>query len=218
MLEMKCVSKYFICASDTNWPMIEGVLRAELSSTLEAGSVLNATSHHLAVLRPLWLCLSEDTVFKHHLEEILKTWPLLLSTNKQLFYFRPSEQLLPVIAPESSSEQVVTSKTLHLKVFKVLQQASMPVLDISVVPCHMGIRFCPTVHYRQRILASLFYLYKAHTKEEVLFSDQSIKILFEYFRAIHFAQEIDSLHKVKCLPLFKDVSGKLNTLERKAYI
>jgi len=49
-------------------------------------------------------------------------------------------------------------------------------------------------------------------------SGMSITTLFEYFKEIHFGQKPDSLYKLKCLPLFKDVSGKLRTLEGKAYI
>ena len=222
MIKLNYVSKYFICASDTNWLMIEGILRAELSSKLKAGS---ATSHHLAFLRPLWLCLSEDAVFKHHLEEILKTWPLLLSTNKQLFYFKSWEQLLPVIDPKpcDEKEELSSKEELHLQVYKVLQQAGVPVLDTGVVPRETASSYCPTFQYHQRILTSLYYHY--HTKEESLTmllskssSDENIKILFEYFKNIHFAQEFDSLCKLKCLPFFKDVSGELHTLERKTYI
>ena len=166
MLKLNYVLKYFICESDTNWPMIEGMLQAELPSTLKAGSARNATSHHLAVLRPLWLCLSEDAVFKHHLEEILKVWALLLSTNKQLFYFRSWKQLLPVIAPKPSDEkeELSANEELHLQVFKVLQQADVPVLDTGVVPRKTASSYCPTFQYHQRILASLYYHY--HTKRE----------------------------------------------------
>ena len=222
MLKLKYVSKYFICASDTNWPMIERMLRAEIPSTLEAGS---ATSHHLAFLRPLWLCLSEDSVFEHHLGEILETWALLLSTNKQLFYFRSWEQLLPVIAPQpcDDKEELSSVEELHLQVFKVLQQAGVPVLDTDIVPCETASSYCPTFQYHQRILTSLYYHY--YTKEESLTmllsnssSNENIKILFEYFKNIHFAQEFDSLSKIKCLPFFKDVSGELHTLEKETYI
>ena len=226
MLKMKYVSKYFICASDTNWPMIKRMLRAELPSTLEAGSALKPVFDDLPLLHSLWLCLSEDSVFKHHLNDILRTWALLLSTNKQLFYFRSWEQLLPVIDPDPSSErETVTTENLHLQVFKVLQRAGMPVLDINVVPYDTGSSYCPTFQYHQRILKSLYYLYKVHTKEEGLTrvlsegdSDKSILTLFEYFRDIHFARDTDSLCKLKCLPLFKDVIGRLCTLERKSYI
>ena len=111
----------------------------------------------------------------------------------------------------------------------------MPVLDSSVVPIHSvqhhtaqhhtvqhhtAISYCPSFLTPQKILTSLFYLY--HTKEERLTkllsesdSDGSIMTLFEYFKDIHFAQDSSSLHKVKCLPLFKDVSGKFCTLEGK---
>ena len=226
MLKLKYVSRYFIHASDTNWPMIKRILQTELPSTLEAVSILKAASDHLALLHPLWLCLSEDSVFKHHLEEILRTWALLLSTNKQLFYFRSWEQLLPVIAPDPSrEEELVTNENLHLQVFKVLQQASIPVLDINVVPYNTASSYCPTFQYHQRILKSLYYLYKVHTKEEGLTlllsegdSDESILTLFKYFREIHFARYPDSLCKLKWLPLFKDVSGRLCTLDKKAYI
>ena len=226
MLKLNYASKYFVHASDTNWPMIEKILRAEIPSTLEAASTLKAASDHLALLCPLWLCLSQDGIFKHHLKEILRTWALLLSTNKQLFYFRSWEQLLPVIAPEpNSEEELVTNKHSHNQVFKVLQRAGMPVLDIIVVPCHAGMRYCPTFHYHKRILTSLYYLHNVQTKEEGLTmllserdSDENIKILFEYFKNIHFAQDLDSLCKVKWLPLFKDVSGKLRKLDQKTYL
>ena len=224
MLKLNYVSKYFICASDNNWPMIKGMLQAEVPSILESDSALNATSHHLAFLRPLWLCLSEDTVFEHHLEEILKTWALLSSTSKQLFCFRSWEQLLPVIAPQPSDE-LSSDEELHLQVFTVLQQAGVPVLDTHVVPRETASSYCPTFQYHQRILTSLYNHYKIHTKQEVLTvllstkgSDEYIKILFEYFKNIHFAQELDSLCQLKCLPFFKDVTGELRTLERKTYI
>ena len=223
MIEMKYFPEYFIQASDTNWLMIETILRTELPSALEAVRVLNATSHikRSAILRPLWLCLSEDKVFKHHLEVILRTWALLLSTQNQLFSFRSWEQLLPVIAPDARDEQ----ECLYLPVFRVLQQASMPVLDINVVPCDTATTYCPTFLCPQSILRSLFFLHKIHTDEEGLTmllsegdSDRSIMTLFEYFKDIHFGRYPDSLYKLKCLPLFKDVSGQLRTLEGKAYI
>ena len=241
MLEIKYVPKYFIQPSDANWSMIEGILQAELPSALEAVRVLNATSHinRSAILRPLWLCLTEDEVFNHHLEAILGKWALLLSTHNHLFSFRSWEQLLPVVPPKPIGEHELVSSSsneqLHLQVFKILQQTSMPVLDISVVPnhrgqhhtvqhhtvqCHTAISYCPTFLTPQKILSSLFYLCK--TEEEMLTMllpkndlDRSIMTLFEYFKDIHFAQHSSSLHKIKSLPLFKDVSGKLRTLEGK---
>ena len=49
-------------------------------------------------------------------------------------------------------------------------------------------------------------------------SDENVKILFEYFKNIHFTQEFDSLHKLKWFPLFKDISGKLHALGSKMCI
>ena len=223
MIEMKYIPTYFTQASDTNWTVIEGILQAELPNTLKATKVLNVTSHidHSAFLRKLWLCLSEDEVFKHHLKAILRTWALLLSTENQLFSFRSWEQLLPMIAPDASDEQAC----LYLPVFRVLQQASMPVLDINVVPRGTATSYCPTFLCSQRILTSLFFLHKIHAEEEGLTmllsesdSDRSIMTLFEYFKDIHFGWDPDSLYKLKCLPLFKDISGQLCTLEGRVYI
>ena len=222
MLEMRYVPTYFQQCTPDNWSLVSSILSATLPNALHSPRVVNADEHvnFVNMLMPLWQCLTNDAIFAHHLEAIVREWALLPSTNNQLFSFRSEDQLLPVVPVDFIS---TTPITIHEHVFQILQQIGMPILDNSVVTTDQSRPFCPRLSEPERILTNLYFL---HTNGEgdlsSLLTDRSVdaKIckLFEYLKQIHFANDESSLDKIKFLPLFKNIDGNFCTLIGNVYI
>ena len=221
LLEIEYVPAYFQQPSseNCNWILVSSILSAVLPNTLRAQRVLEADKHIqiASLLKPLWICLTSDAIFSHHLETVVREWALLPSTTHELFSFRSDDQLLPVV-PASSA-----TPTLHRDVFQIIQQVGMPILDTGVVDPDQCGSFCPTLSEPKGILINLYYLH--NDAEECLSTlltdksvDRKISLLFEYLKQIHFAQDESSLLKLKCLPLFKNIDGNFYPLIGDVYI
>ena len=87
MLKMNYVAAYFLEPSADNWKLIRRILSATLPVSLQKKMVQNASQHiNLQLeLKPLWQCLSSDPVFQKHLEESVRIWALLPSTDNHPF-------------------------------------------------------------------------------------------------------------------------------------
>ena len=222
MLEMRYVPTYFQQCTSDNWTLVSSILSATLPNSLHSPRVVNADEHvnFINMLGPIWQCLTNDEIFAHHLEAIVREWALLPSTNNQLFSFRSENQLLPVVPVHFIS---TTPITIHEHVFQILQQIGMPILDETVVTSDQSRPFCPHLSEPERILTNLYFL---HTNEEGDFSslltdrsvDPKICKLFDYLKQIHFANDESSLDKIKFLPLFKNIDGNFCTLLGDVYI
>ena len=226
MLDVAYIPQYFVEPSDKNWVLVHNILSAILPDSLKATLVQNANSHiQLEMLSRLWDCISIDPVFSYHLKDIVGTWALLPSTTNQLFSFRSWDQLLPVTPPRTREQEfslsLMETPEIHRHVFQVLQQIGMPQLNVAIVPRCTASPFCPEFSNPKRVLANLYYLHL----EECLTSlqtdgdaDRKIRVLFDYFKAINFNVDKNSLHKVKSLPLFKNMDGRLCTLLGQVYL
>ena len=229
MLGVAYIHQYFVQPCDENWVLVHNILSAILPNSLKATLVQNANSHiQLEMLSRLWDCISIDPVFSYHLKDIVGTWALLPSTTNQLFSFRSWDQLLPLIPPRTREQEISLSlmeiPEIHRQVFQVLQQIGMPQLNTAIVTPYTASPFCPEFSNPERILANLYYLHTLHS-EECLTSlqtdrdaDRKILILFDYFKAINFNFNRNSLHKVKSLPLFRNMDGRLCTLLEEVYL
>ena len=220
MLEMRYVPTYFQQCTSDNWSLVSSILSATLPNALHSQRVENA-DEHVNLLKPLWQCLAFNEIFASHLEPIVREWALLPSTSSQLFSFRSEDQLLPIVPVDSVS---TTPRTIHEHVFKIFQQIGMPILDENVVTADQCRPFCPCLSEPQRILTNLYYLHTNQGEGNLssLLTDRSVdaKIckLFEYLKQIHFANDEPSLHKIKFLPLFKNIDGNFCTLLGDVYI
>ena len=231
MLDMAYIPQYFVQPCDENWVLVHDILSTILPDSLEATLVQNANSHiQLERLSKLWDCLASDPVFSYHLKSIVGTWALLPSTTNQLFSFRSWNQLLPVIPPRTREQEFSLSlmetpqPEVHRQVFQVLQQIGMPQLNTAIVSRHTASPFCPDFSNPEIILSNLYYLHTLHS-EECLTSlktdrnaDRKIRVLFDYFRTINFNVDDNSLHKMKSLPLFRNMDGRLCTLLGQVYL
>ena len=225
MLKMNYVKSYFREPSADNWGLICSILSATLPVSLQAQVVQKASEHinFQHELKPLWQCLSSDPVFKQHMEEIVGVWALLPSTDDRLFSIQSNDQLLPldISEPTSANRPIVS----------VLQQAGMPFLDTSITCQYINKpataltgptkQFCPKLSNHARVLTNLYCLYQEGALQPFLVSrdiDRYIDTLFEYFANIHFANDYNSLQKIKSIPLFKNIDGKQCTLLGDVYV
>ena len=222
MLNMNYVAAYFLEPSADNWSFIFSILSATFPASLRAQMVQNANQHiNLQLeLKPLWRCLSSDPVFQKHLEESVRIWALLPSTDDRLFSIRSNDQLLPL---GIFSELVSPLRPI----VSVLQKAGMPFLDTNITGLYItkkgqyAKQFCPKLSDYARVLTNLFCLYQEGTLAPFLASrdiDKNIKLLFEYFGNIHFAYDSKTLQNIKSIPLFKNIDGNLCTLLGKVYV
>ena len=226
MLKMNYVATYFLKPSADNWRFICSILSDTLPASLKTKVVQKASQHinFQHELKLLWQCFSSDPVFQKHIEEIVSNWALLPSTDDQLFSFQSNDQLLPLdifSEPTSANRPIVS----------VLRQARMPFLDTSITGLYITKpsitvtspqkQFCPKLSNHARVLANLYCLYQKGALEPFLASrdiDKSINTLFEYFSSIHFAKDHTSLHKIKSIPLFKNIDGMQCTLLGDVYV
>ena len=241
MLKMNYVASYFLQPSADNWSLISSILSATLPAPLRA-QVVQKASQHIKLqleLKPLWQCLSYDPVFQKHTEGIVGIWALLPSTDDRLFSIQSNDQLFSIQSNDQlfsiqSNDQLlpldISSEPMsaHLPIVSVLQQAGMPFLDVNITGLYITKPFtgstkqlCPKLSNHDRVLTNLYCLYQEGVLEPFLASrdiDRNIKILFEYFANIHFANDNDSLKKVKSIPLFKNIDGKQCTLLGAVYV
>ena len=226
MLKMNYVKSYFREPSADNWGLICSILSATLPASLQVQVVRKASKHinFQHELKPLWQCLSSDPVFKQHMEEIVGVWALLPSTDDRLFSIQSNDQLLPLdifSEPMSANQPII----------QVLQQAGMPFLDTSITGLYITKpataltgptkQFCPKLSNHARVLTNLYCLYQEGTLQPFLTSrdiDRNIETLFQYFANIHFANDKNSLQKIKSIPLFKNIDGKQCTLLGDVYV
>ena len=74
MLEMRYVPTYFQQCTPDNWSLVSSILSATLPNALHSPRVVNADEHvnFVNMLMPLWQCLTNDAIFAHHLEAIVR--------------------------------------------------------------------------------------------------------------------------------------------------
>ena len=223
LLEIKYVPTYFRQQSSGNWALVYSILSAVLPNAFFAQRVPKADKYVqiTSLLKPLWKCLTTDVIFSHHLEAVVREWALLPSTTHELFSTK--NQLLPVV-PEVTPSSSVTLN-LNQRVFELIQEIGMPILDVSITTPDQCGTFCPKLSEPERILTNLHYLH--NDADECLLSlqtsecvDNKISLLFEYLKQIHFAHDKSesSLQKLKSLPLFKNIDGNFCTLLGDVYI
>ena len=239
VVKLKLLPSYFIQASTENWPIIEGIFRRVLPSSLTVKRVRNARDHinFQNYLCPLWKCLLNDKVFKVHIEGILTEWTLLATTQNELFSLKSSETILPIIPPQrmkyaaetdcksflTVNQSGTSESDINEEMFQIMVKCKMPILNSEVVSISLCRQFCPKLDEHHRILQNFYHL---HRNGELKFMfqdpklDSIIETLFTYFSAIHFSHKTNqvSLTRIKSLPLFKNVESTYCSLDCEAFI
>ena len=238
LLDIKYNKAYFLEPTKENFSTIQGILCSAVPRELQHVHIMKEVVKVFSPdsMKLLWDCLTLEEVFRIHLEEILKEWALLVSTDGQSFSCETFDQLLPVIPPKkphSSSSLFFSQKPrasisshdidpfVAYEVFQLLSKHNMPVLDISICNVVRCKKFCPEFSKPNAILYNMYHHFKLfgcgtlYTRSVL---DSNVKKLFEYLARIHFNQDNTSLARVKTLPLFCDISGCYKSLENKACI
>ena len=202
-------SSYFVSVDDSREvcvcivkELVESILPVELKNAcvLSESDVLTKFD-----VKGLWKCLSDDSVFRVALEEVLKVWALLVTQDGRLFQLISSAQPIIIGTLQSST---------YSSVIAVLKkEIKAPLLDTYIVPAETVSSLCPNVSDYKSVLQTLVYLYKEFPFPLTV---ESAGILIKYFSCIHLRQEIICCQQLKCLPLFETISGTLTTLEGKS--
>ena len=225
MYKETLIPSYFLQPSKDDWVIISNILERTLPKNLAVVRLKNASNHIdiQGLLSPLWRCLNEE-VFCIHIQDILKSWALLLSKENELFSLIACDELIPLIPPhraKTDTEEENASK-LNEEVFQIMEGCKMPILNTEVVSVPLCKKFCPQINEHQRVLQNLYHMFKYGELQSLLLDirtlDNKIETLFTYFGKIHFAREPVHTTQIKSLPLFKNIDNSYCSLLGKAFI
>ena len=218
MCKLNLVPNYFIEPSKDNWDLVSTILKETLPECLTKDRISNISKHSISIqklLVPLWRCFYTEKVFQVHLKDIVKEWALLLSKRNELFLCSTPDNLVPVIPPQKSTSRFCE------EIFQILEISGMPILDIEVVSPSLCRGFCPQIDHPARILQNFCNLYRSdglQSLENEKSFEQKVTKLFTYFGAINFAKEQESLHRIRSLPLFKNIDSTYTSLTEETYV
>ena len=205
LLKLKLNHGYFLSADDSkqDFSIVKYILLEALSPPIKARNVQNSTALlSFERLKALWICFETDSVFSAQLDNILKHWALLLTTENELFSCPNKECLLPVLMTSSD----------HIPMHMVLQHIGMPILAAGVITDErIAKRFCPTLNNHVWILRNVFYLHQEYDIKHLL-SHEVLKSLLDYFSNINFRSNARDRNFLCCLPVFESITGELTSL------
>ena len=196
-------SSYFLSSKDVDLNLVNTIMKMNYgflhnSKVDNYNVILNNDT-----LKELWVCLTEDTLFKHYQTALLELWALIPSCNQTLY--STSSPILPLVTPSNVTE-------IHFQnVFKLLVFLGIPVLnsEISKEPEN----YCLQMTDYNGILAVLFNMHvKKHILNNLNDPKSTIQILFQYFNMIDFRHDKYSVTYITSLPLFETINGKLTTI------
>ena len=204
LLKLKLKRDYFFSAIDSkqDFSIVKGILSEDLPSSIKARKVPNSAaflSHER--VKALWACIGTDPVFLVQLDNILKHWALLLTTENELFSCPNKECLLPVMKTSD-----------HIPMHSVLQQLGMPFLAPGVITDDsISKTFCPTLHDHVWMLHNILYLHEEHDIVSFL-SHEILRSLLSYLSNISFKSNVSARNSLRSLPVFESIDKELTSL------
>ena len=223
LLDIEYKKDYFLKPGNIHRDIVRSIMSSTLPTELKCEVVPIATSTlQRSRLKELWKCLSKEEFFLVHLRSILNTWALVPSKSGELF--SSNSTFFPIIETsdsEESQEYAYSYATQPVyydsEIFKILNDLGMPVVDEEMVHTKLAEKICPNISNASAILANLFHL---HQKRKVLLNipPRCVGPLLRYCSTIHLQMDNTSLQMVKSLPLFRNVDGKLCSIEKGAFI
>ena len=228
LLELPYSSSYFLSITDgeeVRVKIINELLQTILPSILRGNIVHDASDHvKYQCLKVVWGCLVDETVFSSVLQEVIKTWALLLSTSNTLFRYSSSDNCLPIIPFEAAFEDcnvINTSMRVYSSTYdtkcasNVLKNfPNVPFLDTKVVPYEAVSKVCPQFSKPETILRNLYYVHQINDLTEFMTRD-IVKILTQYFRLINFKVDSTSCSTLRHLPFFETIEENFTHLDGK---
>ena len=218
LMDINYEKDYFLKPNSKWEDIVQGIISSTFPSELKCDTIHLASSClEFHTLRKLWECLSKEEFFLVHLENIIETWALIPSKTRDLFSIKCSflpfmeidrHDLRPYYSPPPKYDQ---------EIVQVLNDLGMPELDDTVIEKKLAEKFCPKVSDAAAIIRNLYFL---HRKSNVLVNNESsfVRPLLKYCSTIHLEMDSVSLNIVKSLPLFRNIDGKLCSIENGAFI
>ena len=200
-------NNYFLFAQDVSFSIIDNIMRENYSPLLQNSEVVNYNAVlNDSTLKELWVCLTEDQVFKHYQTELLKSWALIPSTNQTLY--NTCSPILALVTPSDVTELQFT------EAFEKLISLGIPIMNSEINISTKN--YCPQMTNYNRVLAVLFHM---HARKDILNNlidpKETIYILFQYFSRINFRYDGSSVVHITSLPLFETICGHLTSIHGK---
>ena len=197
-------SSHFLSSKHVPFNIIDNMMRENYDPILENDEVVNYnTVLNEEILKELWVCITEDQVFKHHQTDLLKSWALIPSSSQTLY--RTCSPILPLVTPSDVTELD------FIQAFKKLIFFGIPILNSEI--SNESKKYCPQMTNYNRVLAVLFHM---HARKEILSNlkdpKETIHILFQYFSRINFRYDGNGVFYITSLPLFETISGNLTSI------
>ena len=226
MMDIKYDKDYFLKPQRDCWEIVHEIVSCKLPSELmECEEISYVGLHNMTkhTLTEIWKCFGKEEFFLVHLKQVLETWALIPSTNRELFSLKCS--FLPVMKDTETHSLKSSSFASYYRptlcendtIFGILLQLNMPVVDRTIVQEKLAEKFCPKLSDAAEIIQNLFNL---HQKRNVLgnITPSVLKPLLQYINTIHLGMDRYSLARVKALPLFQSVDGELCSIKNGALI
>ena len=200
-------SSYFLSSKDVPFSVINNMMRQNYDPLLENNEVVNYnTILNDDTLKKLWICMTEDEIFKYHQDELLKSWAFIPSSSETLY--STCSSILPLVTPSGITELHYT------QAFEKLVSLGIPILNSEI--SKETKKYCPQMTNHNRVLAVLFHM---NARKGILNNlkdpKETIHILFEYFSRINFRYDEDSVIHITSLPIFETISGHLTSIHGK---
>ena len=200
-------SSYFLSSKDVPFSVINNMMRQNYDPLLENNEVVNYnTVLNDDTLKELWICMTEDEIFKYHQDELLKSWALIPCSSETLYSV--CSPILPLVTPSDVTE------LKYRQAFEKLVSLGIPILDSEI--SKETKKYCPQMTNHNGVLAVLFHI---NVRKGILNNlkdpKETIHILFEYFSRIDFRYNKDSVTHITSLPIFETISGHLTSIHGK---
>ena len=226
LVEIRYKNSYFLRSSDKNTNIVHEILKRAMPNVLHNVHTVKDVARYFPkdkfVL--LWKCFENEIVFSNCLTKTVKEWAILLSTDGQGFSCSKLDQLLPVIPPHKPepSDTDPVCDSLGYSMYELLSKHGMPVLDTTTCSVSMCKKFCPQFSQPGSILSNMFHLHQKMSGSGTLYTravlDTNIQKIIMYLAKIHLSQDMDSLSKIKNLPIFCDINHQYQALRQNVYL
>ena len=203
MLKLNMSPSYFLQKEEATFAHVNKIFHENLPSELSHSEV----DDHIidrAMLKDLWMCLSDPNEnFHQHQKEFVSHWALLPSKSHLLY--RSDSSILPIC---ESIEEVENELSLKRILFDFLY---IPLLDDTVH--HNASKYCPVLSEYDKVFRVIYNKQnQCHVLERAELSEEDTDILLCYFSRTTFRHTPAIKNQIKSFPIFKTVNGVFASL------
>ena len=215
-LTARMSSSYFLHSGNVSFQLIEFLLEKNYPLELKQEQCDNSNNCLIEsdVLNKLWESfLSEnDHLTSKHEKQIVNHWALIPANDKNLY--SACSKILPI--------NTVGSENIEEAALKVLLHLGLPKFDHFILRTASvkASKYCPKMTDYNQVLCIIFHLQQQSKIFDNLSPDTlEARLILSYLARTDYLHDQALKDKIKALPLFKSIDGKLRCLSgKKVYL